>query len=111
MFRYPQVDSPLDLIKNAYKIRSFFEFSQYQNQGINQSNANNKEAKIDLNNKKINVNNKNKISKMTKKEKEVYDFDKKDINQNFKYFKINLFLEQGNLNKNEFLYDTKQSFS
>ena len=85
LFRYPQVDSPLDLIKNAYKIRSFFEFSQYQNQGINQSNANNKEAKIDLNNKKINVNNnKNKISKMTKKEKEVYDFDKKDINQNSK---------------------------
>ena len=86
LFRYPQIDSPVDLIKNAYKIRSFFEFSQYQNQGNQNNINNNKEVKIDLNNNKINlnnnINNKNKSSKMSKKEKEKYDFDKKDINQN-----------------------------
>ena len=88
LFRYPQIDSPVDLIKNAYKIRSFFEFSQYQNQGNQNNINNNKEVKIDLNNNKINLNNntnnKNKSSKMSKKEKEKYDFDKKDINQNSK---------------------------
>ena len=84
LFRYPQIESPLDLIKNAYKIRSFFEVSQYQNQG-NQTNNNNKEVKINLNTNKNYVNNNkndnNKVTKMTKKEKEIYDFDKKDIYQ------------------------------
>ena len=73
LFKYPQIDSPFELIKNAYKIRSFFEFPQYQGNNMN----NNKEIKIELNNKK-NI----KINQMTKKEKEKYDFDKKDINQN-----------------------------
>ena len=73
LFKYPQIDSPFELIKNAYKIRSFFEFPQYQGNNMN----NNKEIKIELNkNKNI------KINQMTKKEKEKYDFDKKDINQN-----------------------------
>ena len=87
LFRYPQIDTPKELIKDAYKIRSSFEFNKYQNQG-NQNYNNNKEIKIELNNNnKNNFNNginKNKISKMTKKEKEIYDFDKKDINQNSK---------------------------
>ena len=73
LFKYPQIDSPFELIKNAYKIRSFFEFPQHQGNNMN----NNKEIKIELNNKK-NI----KINQMTKKEKEKYDFDKKDINQN-----------------------------
>ena len=73
LFKYPQIDSPFELIKNAYKIRSFFEFPQYQGNNMN----NNKEIKIELNSKK-NI----KINQMTKKEKEKYDFDKKDINQN-----------------------------
>ena len=63
-----------------YKIRSFFEFNQYQNQGRN----NNKEIKINLDYKNNNFNNNvNKYTenKMTKKEKEKYDFDKKIINQ------------------------------
>ena len=80
LFRYPQIDTPKNLIKNAYKIRSFFEFNQYQNQGRN----NNKEIKINLDNKNNNFNNNaNKYTenKMTKKEKEKYDFDKKIINQ------------------------------
>ena len=74
LFKYPQIDSPFELIKNAYKIRSFFEFPQYQGNNMN----NNKEIKIELNNKNKNI----KINQMTKKEKEKYDFDKKDINQN-----------------------------
>ena len=74
LFKYPQIDSPFELIKNAYKIRSFFEFPQYQGNNMN----NNKESKIELNNKNKNI----KINQMTKKEKEKYDFDKKDINQN-----------------------------
>ena len=73
LFKYPQIDTPIELIKNAYKIRSFFECSQYQNQG---NNINNKEVKIELDNKN------EKIPRMTKKEKEKYDFDKRDINQN-----------------------------
>ena len=76
LFKYPQIDTPAELIKDAYKIRSFFECSQYQNQGNN--NNNNKEIKIDLDNKNKNI----KINQMTKKEKEKYDFDNKDINQN-----------------------------
>ena len=82
LFRYPQIDSPKNLIKNAYKIRSFFEFNQYQNKGIN----NNKEVKINLNKANVNnfdsnnLNKKNEIQ-MTKKEKETYDFNKKDIGQ------------------------------
>ena len=81
LFRYPQIDSPLDLIKNAYKIRSFFEFSQYQNQG-NQMNKN-KDVKIELNNNSNNkMNHKNNFSKLSKKEKEIFDFDRKDINKN-----------------------------
>ena len=78
LFNYPQVDSPIDLIKDAYKIRSFFEFSQYQIQGNNNNYINqetNLNNKNDINNNKI----KN-ISKMTKKQKEIYDFDKKEIN-------------------------------
>ena len=79
LFNYPQVDSPIDLIKDAYKIRSFFEFSQYQIQGNNNNYINqetNLNNKNDINNNKI----KN-ISKMTKKQKEIYDFDKKEINK------------------------------
>ena len=80
LFRYPQIDSPKNLIKNAYKIRSFFEFSQYQNNG----NNNNKEVKINLNKANENHFNSNNLNKkneiqMTKKEKEIYDFNKKDI--------------------------------
>ena len=80
LFRYPQIDSPKNLIKNAYKIRSFFEFNQYQNKGIN----NNKEVKINLNKANENHFNSNNLNKkneiqMTKKEKEIYDFNKKDI--------------------------------
>jgi len=80
LFRYPQIDSPKNLIKNAYKIRSFFEFSQYQNKG----NNNNKEVKINLNKANANNFNSNNLNKkneiqMTKKEKETYDFNKKDI--------------------------------
>ena len=88
LFRYPQIESPIELIKNAYKIRSFFEFSQYQNQGNNiNGNGNNKEIKINLNNNtKSIINdtyNKNKmIHQMTKKEKEKYDFDKKEMDHN-----------------------------
>ena len=87
LFRYPQVDTPFDLIKNAYKIRSFFEFEQYHNQG-NKNNENNN-VKIQLNKNSMNSNNiynNNKIIdfKLTKKEKEKYDFDKKEINQNIK---------------------------
>jgi len=88
LFRYPQIESPIELIKNAYKIRSFFEFSQYQNQGNNiNGNGNNKEIKINLNNNtKSIINdtyNKNKmIHQMTKKEKEKYDFDKKEMDRN-----------------------------
>ena len=85
LFRYPQVDTPFDLIKNAYKIRSFFEFEQYHNQG-NKNNDDNKNVKIQLNknnmNNNIYNNNKNIDFKLTKKEKEKYDFDKKEINQN-----------------------------
>lgn len=73
LFKYPQIDTPIELIKNAYKIRSFFELSQYQE---NNNMNNNKEIKIELDNKN------KKINQMTKKEKEKYDFDKKDINQN-----------------------------
>ena len=69
LFKYPQIDSPLDLIKNAYKIRSFFEFSQYH-QG-NQDNNN-----INLIN---NTGDKNNFSKLSKKEKEIYDFEKGDL--------------------------------
>ena len=83
LFRYPQIDTPKNLIKNAYKIRSFFDFSIYQNQG-NKDDFN-KEVKINLNknndiNNNNNFNNKNE-NKMSKKEKEIYDFNKKDINQ------------------------------
>ena len=94
LFRYPQIETPKNLIKNAYKIRSFFEFSQYQNHG-NKADFN-KEVKINLNkdkgnnfDKNNNYNNINKEIKMTKKEKEVYDFNKKDINQNPKQSNIN----------------------
>ena len=87
LFRYPQIDTPKNLIKNAYKIRSFFEFNQYQNQWTQGNN--NREVKINLerdNNNISNINNyydnnKKKEIKMTKKEKEIYDFDKRDINQ------------------------------
>ena len=82
LFSYPQVDSPIDLIKDAYKIRSFFEFSKYHVQE-NPNNNNIKKGKIDSNNKNDINNKKNKnASKMTKKQKEIYDFDKKEINQN-----------------------------
>ncbi len=96
LFRYPQIETPKNLIKNAYKIRSFFEFSQYQNHG-NKADFN-KEVKINLNkdkgnnfdkNNNYNNINKKKEIKMTKKEKEVYDFNKKDINQNPKQSNIN----------------------
>ena len=55
LFRYPQVDTPFDLIKNAYKIRSFFEFEQYHNQG-NKNNDDNKNVKIQLNKNSMNNN-------------------------------------------------------
>ena len=96
LFRYPQIETPKNLIKNAYKIRSFFEFSQYQNHG-NKADFN-KEVKINLNkdkgnnfdkNNNYNNINKKKEIKMTKKEKEVYDFNKKDLNQNPKQSSIN----------------------
>ena len=86
LFRYPQIESPKNLIKNAYKIRSFFEFNQYQKNGIKADY--NKEVKINLNkdngnnfSKNNNYNLNKKEIKMTKKEKEIYDFDKRDINQ------------------------------
>ena len=86
LFRYPQIETPKNLIKNAYKIRSFFEFNQYQKNGIKADF--NKEVKINLNkenennfSKNNNYNINKKEIKMTKKEKEIYDFNKKDINQ------------------------------
>ena len=111
LFRYPQIETPKNLIKNAYKIRSFFEFSQYQNHG-NKADFN-KEVKINLNkdkrnnfDKNNNYNNINKEIKMTKKEKEVYDFNKKDINQNPKQSSINT------MNKNnKFETDFKISYN
>ena len=85
LFRYPQIESPKNLIKNSYKIRSFFEFNQ-QNQG-NIGNIGNKDIRIKLNkNNENNLDrnnynnlNKNRGFKMTKKEKDAYDFEKKDI--------------------------------
>ena len=113
LFRYPQIETPKNLIKNAYKIRSFFEFSQYQNHG-NKADFN-KEVKINLNkdkgnnfdkNNNYNNINKKKEIKMTKKEKEVYDFNKKDINQNPKQSSINT------MNKNnKFETDFKISYN
>ena len=93
LFKYPQIDTPKILIKNAYRIRSFFEFTQYQNQFTN----NNKEIKKNLN--KININNTNNNNNiffnkdnrnlnMTKKEKEIYDFNKTNVEQ-----------KQNNINK------------
>ena len=86
LFRYPQIETPKNLIKNAYKIRSFFEFNQYQKNGITSDFS--KEVKINLNkenennfSKNNNYNINKKEIKMTKKEKEIYDFNKKDINQ------------------------------
>jgi TBC1 domain family protein 5 len=86
LFRYPQIESPKNLIKNAYKIRSFFEFNQYQKNGIKADYS--KEVKINLNkdngnnfSKNNNYNINKKEIKMTKKEQEIYDFDKRDINQ------------------------------
>lgn len=81
LFRYPQIDTPKNIIKNAYKIRSFFDFNIYQNQG-NKDDFN-KEVIINLNkNNDINNNNFNhkNENKMSKKEKEIYDFNKKEIN-------------------------------
>ena len=113
LFRYPQIETPKNLIKNAYKIRSFFEFSQYQNHG-NKADFN-KEVKINLNkdkgnnfdkNNNYNNINKKKEIKMTKKEKEIYDFNKKDINQNPKQSNINT------MNKNnKFETDFKISYN
>ena len=85
LFRYPQIESPKNLIKNAYKIRSYFELNQYQNHGNKEDF--NKEVKINLNKanencvnrNNYNNNNPNKI-RMTKKEKEIYDFNNKEIN-------------------------------
>ena len=102
LFRYPQIDTPKNLIKNAYKIRSFFEFNQYQNQWTQGNN--NREVKINLerdNNNISNINNyydnnKKKEIKMTKKEKEIYDFDKRDINQYKKEDKNKKFNNIGN---------------
>ena len=82
LFKYPQIDTPKNLIKNAYKIRSFFDYNSYQNQSNKEDF--NKEAKININ-KNNNINNINNFNhknenKMSKKEKEIYDFEKKDIN-------------------------------
>ena len=111
LFRYPQIDSPKNLIKNAYKIRSFFEFSQYQNQW-NQGN-NNKEVKIsldrDTNNNLNNYNSNKREIKMTKKEKEIYDFDKRDIN-NYKKEEKNKKVNNVNNNRIEINTDFKISY-
>ena len=107
LFKYPQIDSPKNLIKNAYKIRSFFDFSSYQNQG-NKDDFN-KEVKINLNknndmNNNNNFNHKNENT-MSKKEKEIYDFEKKEIIQpqyqpQYQHPKNNIVINSNNINNN-----------